>query len=362
MMSQPPQGQPPYGPDGPPLSGDQPGQGGGWGQPPQQPGQQPPPQAGQQPPPGQGGGWGQPTGQPAPPPGQSWGQQPAQPAPGGYVPPPGQGGWPAPPTPGYGEQPTQVGGFGVPGQPPYGGGPGGPGGPGWGGPGVQGGGGSDKKKNLIITAVAGLVLIVVAAVVLVVALGGNDDGNSTASGGSSASDSSTTSSSSSSDSPSSGGLSSSPTGGTADPAGFLAQLPLDFTDCADGQLAGDGDVAAAACGSAQSQPGPSEAAFYLYPDVATLDTIFQSDVTTEGLTEWTGDADCSTSIGFGEWTTNGVTGGQVACAITPEGYVVIAWTDNEFLTEGVVRAPGTTQAEVTSLYEWWTANSFYQQN
>jgi hypothetical protein len=332
-MSQPPQGQLPYGPDGPPPSGDQPAQGGGWGQP---------------------------TG---PPPGQGWGQQPAQPAPGGYGPPPGPGGWPAPPAPGYGEQPTQVGGFGVPGQPPHGAGPVGPGGPGWGGPGTQGRGGTDKKKNLIITALAALVLVVV-AVVLVIALGGNDNGTSTASGGSSAStsDSSVSSSSPSSGSSSSGGSSSSPTGGTADSAAFLAQLPVDFTDCAADQPAGDGDVAAAACGAAQSQPGPSEAAFYLYPDVATLDGVFQSDVTSEGLTEWTGDADCSTSTGFGEWTTNGVTGGQVACAITAEGYVVIAWTDNEFLTEGVVRAPGTTQAEVTSLYDWWTANSFYQQH
>jgi hypothetical protein len=254
-----------------------------------------------------------------------------------------------------------VGGFGVPGQPPRGAGPAGPGGPGWGGPGTQGGGGGDKKRNLIITAVAVLVLVVVVAVVLVIALGGNDNGTSTANGGSSASspDSSVSSSYGSS---SSGGFSSSPTGGTADPAAFLAQLPLDFTDCAVDQPAGDGDLAAAACGSAQSQPGPSQAEFYLYPDVATLDTVFQSQVTSEGLTEWTGDADCSTSTGFGEWTTNGVTGGQVACAITAEGYVVIAWTDDEFRTEGVVRAPGTTQAEIASLYDWWTANSFYQQN
>jgi hypothetical protein len=50
-----------------------------------------------------------------------------------------------------------------------------------------------------------------------------------------------------------------------------------------------------------------------------------------------------------EWTcTGGEQGGQVA------------WTDDQHLTEGVVRAPGATQAERSALYDWWTADSEYQ--
>jgi preprotein translocase subunit SecG len=244
-----------------------------------------------------------------------------------------------------------VGGFGVPGQPPY------PGGPGWTAPGGAGpqGGGNSKKKNLIITAVAVLVLVVVVAVVLVVALGGDD--TSTASGGSS---SSTSAAPSTSSSASSGGFSSAPSG-SADAAGFIGQLPADFTDCAGEQLAGDGDVAAASCGAALTQPGPAEAEFYRYPDATTLASTFQSHLTDEGLTEFVDGSTCSTGTGYGPWTyTDGTPGGQVGCQITGDGHVLVAWTDDEFLTEGVVQAPGTTQAEVSALYDWWTANSEYQ--
>ena len=259
------------------------------------------------------------------------------------------------------------GGFPPGGGPPPGA-PGGPGGPGWGLPGGQGapGPGGDRKKNLVITAIAAVVLLVVVAVVLAVTLGGNDDGGATASDRSSSSSSATpstsASSSSSATSSPSGGLSPAPTGG-ADAAAFVSQLPADFTDCAEDELAGDGDVAAAACGVATSQPGPQEAKFYRYPDVGTLDAVFQNDVSEEGLTEFPADesTDCSTQAGWGEWQyTDGTQGGSVACQITTDGHVLVAWTDEEFLTEGVVRAPGTSQAEVSALYDWWTQHSDYQ--
>jgi len=349
-MSQPPQGQPPYGPDGQPS-------GAGWGQQqpdqPQQPGQ-PAPGWGQQPeqPQQPAQGWGQPTGQPTPVAGQAggWGQPTAQPAPGAYGPPPGQGGWGTPPAPGYGEQPTQVGGFGVPGQPPYGGGPGGPG---WGAPGAPGGGGNNRK-TMILTAVAALVLVVVVAAVLVFTLRQGED-NATASGDPSGSSSTST------DPSSSGGFSSEPAD-EADPEGFLAQLPADFTDCTAMELEGDGDLAAASCGAAQTQPGPDAAAFYLYPDEELLGSVFESDVADQGLTELSGGDDCSTVTGYGEWQYNdGTVGGQVACQITGDGNVLITWTDNSFLTEGLIRAPGTSQDEVAVLYEWWkSVNSEYQ--
>ena len=42
------------------------------------------------------------------------------------------------------------------------------------------------------------------------------------------------------------------------------------------------------------------------------------------------------------------------------GTVRIAWTDDEFLTEGIVVAPGSTQDDVAALYDWWRQNSAYQ--
>ena len=215
----------------------------------------------------------------------------------------------------------------------------------------------------MITAVAALVLLVVVAVVLVVTLGGDDEDTTASDGTSPASSSAAPSASTSAESPStsaSGGFSSAPSGG-GDPADFVATQPTDFVDCAEDELAGDGDVAAASCGAARTQPGPQEAKFYLYPDVATLDTVFQTDVSDEGLTEFADTGDCTTGVGYGPWTyTDGTPGGQVACQITADGHVLLAWTDEEYLTEGVVRAPGTTQAEVSALYDWWTSNSDYQ--
>lgn len=342
-MSQPPQGNPPHGPDGQPGAQPDPGH---WGQvPPQQPG-------GAWGQPGGPGGWAPPAGQPAgpggwgqPPAGQpgGWGQQPGQPpASGGWTPQPGQPGWGG--APGQAGPPTLVGGFGAPGQPPH------PGAPGWGGPsGPEGGG----KRTTVITAVAALALVVVVAIALVLTLGGDDE--ETAAGSSSTAPSRP---SSSEPAPSSSAAPVPP----ADPAAeeFLAQLPSDFVDCVEQPLAGDGDVAAAACGASQTQPGAAEAVFHRYPDVATLDAVFQADTGGAGLTALTGEDDCSTSIGYGEWTIDGVTGGLVACTIVGDGTVQIAWTDDEYLTEGLVSAPGSTQDDVSALYAWWTENSFFQ--
>ena len=46
------------------------------------------------------------------------------------------------------------------------------------------------------------------------------------------------------------------TSGSADPAGFIAQLLADFTACTGAERAGDGDLAAATCGSAQADASP----------------------------------------------------------------------------------------------------------
>jgi hypothetical protein len=42
------------------------------------------------------------------------------------------------------------------------------------------------------------------------------------------------------------------TSGSADPAGFIAQLPAEVTACTGAERAGDGDLAAATCGSAHA--------------------------------------------------------------------------------------------------------------
>jgi hypothetical protein len=66
-------------------------------------------------------------------------------------------------------------------------------------------------------------------------------------------------------------------------------------------------------------------------------------------------------MGSGEWTyPDGSVGGKVVCAVTKDGNALIAWTDDAFLTEGVVRSPGSTQEDVAALYSWWSNNSDYQ--
>jgi hypothetical protein len=141
---------------------------------------------------------------------------------------------------------------------------------------------------------------------------------------------------------------------------FLASLPADFTDCGESAPADDGDLLAAECGAATTQPGPAGAVFYRYPDVATLDEVFTTDVVEEGLTEFPVDRDCSTGLGYGGWNVDGVIGGMYGCMIAGDGTVRIAWTDDEFLTEGIVVAPGSTQDDVAALYGWWRQNSAYQ--
>jgi hypothetical protein len=196
---------------------------------------------------------------------------------------------------------------------------------------------------VVIALVAGLVLAILVAGGLLAVRGGAEDTTAIAPSPSSGSPS--------------GGFTSSPSA-PVDPAGFVDRLPADLADCTEAPLAGDGDVAAAACGAAQSQPGPTEAEFFLYPGLGTLDAVFENDVVEEGLTEFAGDDDCATATGFAEWTySTGVTGGQVACRLTPDGQVLVAWTDERYLAEGVVRAPGTTQADVSALFDWWTAHS-----
>jgi hypothetical protein len=44
-----------------------------------------------------------------------------------------------------------------------------------------------------------------------------------------------------------------------------------------------------------------------------------------------------------------------------ERLVGIIWADGNVLVEGIVAAPGSSQAHLAARYEWWTTNSGYQQ-
>jgi hypothetical protein len=138
---------------------------------------------------------------------------------------------------------------------------------------------------------------------------------------------------------------------------LLATIPPDFTDCAETDLAGDGDVAAVGCGASATQPGPQRAFFYLYDDTATLDQVFAEDA--EDIQPMPEGEDCSTAEGVTVWNVEGVEGGEIACTITDDG-LVIAWTDREFGIEGVVTGPGSTQEELAELADWWRGNSDFQ--
>ncbi|MGY1857855.1 hypothetical protein [Modestobacter sp. SYSU DS0290] len=201
----------------------------------------------------------------------------------------------------------------------------------------------------MVTAAAVAGLVVAVAVGLTLWLGGDDEPSTTAAAGRA------TDSSRPAPSPSAGasGLTAAPPSVGVEE--FLASLPVDFTDCGEADLVGDGDVVAAACGPASSQPGPSDATFLRYPDIDTLDDVFITDVSALGLDEWGAATDCSED-GFGEWVRGDTTGGLLACGLA-EGTAFIYWTDDEFLTEGVVSAPGETQDDVVALYEWWVENS-----
>jgi hypothetical protein len=237
-----------------------------------------------------------------------------------------------------GDQPPQrPGGVGS-GPPP------GPTGPGW--PGESGGGpGGGRQRPLLIAGMAALVLVVVLAATRPWGHGAAPS-VATSTPGTPTSASTSTSQSSASASANSTAR----TYGT-----FLSTLPPDLTGCVESGLAGDGDVAAATCGPSSTQPGPQMAVFHRYPDRASLDAVFASDVRTAGLQPLQPPQDCSSSPGEFHWSSGGLEGGDVACVIGG-GQIEIAWTDYAFLNEGVIAAPGTTQPQLTALYQWWSLN------
>jgi hypothetical protein len=202
-------------------------------------------------------------------------------------------------------------------------------------------------------------VIIIAVVLVVVLTNGGDDTDNTATTTTATTTTSSSASSSSEGTTSSSEETTSSSSGSDSEDELLSILPVDFSDCGPIEVPGDGATAAVECGAAATQPGPEAARFYLYDSQSTLDSVFEADATTAGVAPIADGQDCSTAVGSGTWTAGGVPGGQVGCGISPEGYVFILWTDDEYLTEGIVRLPGSTQAEVATLYDWWINNSNY---
>jgi hypothetical protein len=338
-MSQPPSGQYPHGSSGEPGRPDQPTPGQGpWNAPPA-PGQPPGGPGGT--PPGQQPGGGQPG---------QYGQSGPYQQPGSYGPPGQQSSYGQPGQ--YGQQ----GSYGQPGQygqqAPYAqyGQPG-PYGP----PAGSGGSGQGAgRRGLVVGLVAAVVLLVALGAVLLFTLRDDPAPAASAPSATSSSESATRSSPSPSSSSPAPSSSSAPAATDQD---FVATLPADLTGCQPIELHGDGDVAAARCGPALTQPGPQEAQFHLYEDVATLDEVFTRDVESRGIAAFPGDPDCANGQGSGEWSSSGSTG-LFACALI-DGRPWLYWTDRVALTEGIVVGSGSTQADLGALYDWWTTNSDY---
>lgn len=239
-------------------------------------------------------------------------QPPAGPQPHVWAPPP----WPAPaqpPVPQYGQPPA---GWGAP-PPPQ------------------------RPRNRttvwVLAGIGAVLVLALVAAVLVVALRAGDDPD--------------------------GGTSS-----TVSTGDLLDSLPADLPDCSAADPVGDGDLAAAECDASSTQPGPRGADFSLYPDADTLDDVFLADVATpvtdggvfqQALEPFPGTVDCVRGTGWGEWSGDGA-GGMVACGLSDQGDVALVWTDSDFRTEGVVYAPGTTQADVAALFDWWDQFGFFE--
>jgi serine/threonine-protein kinase len=273
------------------------------------------------------------------------------PATGGY----GPSSNPGPPAAGYGppSNPAMPQAYGPPSNAPlpaYGS-------PGYGPPGVPpggssatGGGKGGNKLPLILGAAALVVAILV--VVIVIVTTGGDGGSGT---GPTASGSTATDTSSQTTPPT---TSTSTTTEAADPEDeLLAIIPAGFNrnNCRTQESAGDGDLAALDCGASIAAPeGPTDSAFYLYPDAGTLDGVFLDDVERQGLTELSGQ-NCPEAQGFQNYNdANGNQAGRIACYID-EGTnaSVLLWTQDEFSAEGFVVIADGGQEGLQTLIDWW---------
>jgi serine/threonine-protein kinase len=228
-------------------------------------------------------------------------------------------------------------------------------GPGFGPPGgpvgatATGSGGGSNRLPLILGAAALVVAILV--VVIVVVLGGDDGGGGGVDAGSTSPGTTSSSTTTTSSVPTT-------TPPPADPEeDLLAIIPLGFNrdNCRTQEAAGDGDIAALDCGAAVAAPeGPTDSAFYLYPDAETLDGVFLDDAERQGLTELPAGTNCPDAQGFQNYTSNGAQAGRIACYIDEETNAsVLLWTQDEYSAEGFVVIADGGQEGLQTLVDWW---------
>jgi hypothetical protein len=310
--------------------------------------------------PGPSGGYGQtqaPTGGYGPPsnPGAPTGYgPPSNPgAPTGYGQPTGGYGQPTAgygqPTAGYG-QPT--GGYGPPSNPamPVYGTPGGPPpfGPQIGGASPSGGGGRSNKLPIIIGIAVLLVAILVVVIVLVSNNGGGGGGDQpTATQTTQPPTTQTTTTT----------TTTTTTEATDAEAQLIAIIPGGWNrnNCRHQEAAGDGDIAAVDCGAALASPnGPTDSAFYLYPDADTLDGVFLDDTERFELSELPSDVHCPDQQGFEGYTSNGEHAGRLGCYVRAEDNAsVIFWTQDNYSAEAYVVIENGGEAGLQTLIDWW---------
>jgi serine/threonine-protein kinase len=226
--------------------------------------------------------------------------------------------------------------------------------------------GAPRKRNPvpIILAAAGLVVILVVVLIVVLVTknsGGGGDGQ--ASGTTAAVTGSTSPSASPSTSPSTPpttASSSAPPTATATGTAkddLLAIIPggFDRGRCRTADPAGDGDLAAIGCGASGVQPGPSDSAFYLYPDSSTADSVFLGDASGYSLTELPDGTNCPDAQGYQNYNdSSGNYAGRLACFVrSDDNASVLFWTQDQFSVEGYVTLKDGGTAGLTTLMDWW---------
>jgi serine/threonine-protein kinase len=230
-------------------------------------------------------------------------------------------------------------GFGPPGTPP--------------GATSTGGGGGGNKLPLILGAAALVVAILVVVIVLVVSGGDGGGGTGPTAGPTTESPVTTTTSSTTTTS-----QATTPAPEPEDDLRAIVPGGFDASGCTTQQAAGDGDLAALDCGAATAADGPTDSAFYLYPDAQTLDEVFLADVARVGLSELSGQ-NCPDAQGYQNYNgADGQPAGRIACYVREQDNAsVLLWTQDEFSAEGfVVLANGGVEGLAT-LIDWWRVPS-----
>jgi serine/threonine-protein kinase len=209
-----------------------------------------------------------------------------------------------------------------------------------------GGGGRSNKLPIILGIAALLVAIIVVVIVLISNSGDGGDGGGPTAGPTTQPPTTepTTTTTTTTEAP------------PDSEAQLLAIIPGGWNrdNCRHQAAAGDGDIAALDCGAAISADGPTDSAFYLYPDSATLDGVFLDDAERVGLTELPSEVHCPDQQGFEGYTSNGEQAGRLACYVREEDNAsVLLWTQDNDAAEAFVVLDNGGEAGLQTLIDWW---------